>query len=67
MHLRHGPDIDIVNQSHKAYADADVEVAHNKAFGGACSDSMGNCPGEYSFLAWGSEVDSEAGTVGTPV
>eukprot|EP00973_Karenia_brevis_P084451 11721056-Karenia_brevis.AAC.1 len=67
LHLRHGPDFDIINAPHRAYQQAEVEVATSKAFGAARLDSLGDCPGESIFLAWGTEVNTKAGTVSAPI
>ena len=46
----------VFEQSHRAYPENDVERAESKAFWN-----------EEHFVAWGTEVDSPTGRVGTPI
>eukprot|EP00973_Karenia_brevis_P018180 2496894-Karenia_brevis.AAC.1 len=63
-----GPDFDIVQKSHLAYHKAGLERASEKAFGASKSEdqNLKHFDGTGPFVAWGTEVDSDTGTVGTP-
>eukprot|EP00973_Karenia_brevis_P003112 427234-Karenia_brevis.AAC.1 len=68
-----GPDVDLVERSHRAYQKAGLEISPGKSFGGSCScfypdtgQSPTIVPGNQHFIAWGTEVDSKTGFVGTP-
>eukprot|EP00973_Karenia_brevis_P015625 2137280-Karenia_brevis.AAC.1 len=63
-----GPDRDCILAALRAYASAQVEVAPDKSFGCAAQDADGKYsrPGDSTFVAWGTEVISDSGTVGVP-
>ena len=61
-----GRDKDIIDASHEAYREAKLPRAPEKGFGFARNAAESSPTGDTNFLAWGSEVKNEPGTVGTP-
>ena len=60
-----GPDLEIIRRSHAAYREANVRRSTDKAFGFSLSREP--AAADVCFLAWGTEVNGDLGTVGAPV
>ena len=63
VHCLSGPDFDIISRALSAYEKAHLPLSQSKSFGFA--KQLGQSSADLEFTAWGTQVNSKLGTVGT--